>query len=261
MPGFKVHNRSNEMIFCAITNKTNPGGNAGWFEIAPATNLEWSRSGWEDVSFKDKHNTRSKALWINRGGPALIYFDGFEKELTIYNDYRPDPGFTVNNFSPRTIMCFISASSRGDSSWFKIPPGESETWRRTGWEAIGVRSENGSQRKGAFFDNNGAKATVDFHDFDEEFVFHEAPKNFIAAEHYAEAVHIADRSYAASSSRASAPGGLTASVYKIDQLELIVTGKKSSLEDHIQIYTLALLINHLKYGLAEPAVVVSVTPA
>lgn len=224
MTGFKVHNRSNEIIFCAITNKTNPGGSAGWFEIQPGSNTQWGRSGWEDVSFKDKDNTRQKALWINRGGPALVYFDGFDKDLTIYNDYRPNPGFTVNNFSPRTVMCFISANSRGDSSWFKISPGESETWGRNGWEAIGIKSEDGSERKGAFFDNKGAKATVDFHGFDEDFTFHEAPKNFIADEHYQEAIRVADRSFAASNSRASTPGGLTASIYKIDQLEFITTG-------------------------------------
>jgi hypothetical protein len=38
------------------------------------------------------------------------------------------------------------------------------------------------------------------------------------------------------------------------------TGKSSNLGDHNQIYTLALLIDHVKHGLAEPAIVVSVTP-
>jgi hypothetical protein len=81
-------------------------------------------------------------------------------------------------------MCFISANSGGSSAWFKISPGLSETWRRNGWEAIGVKSEDDSERKGAFFDNKGALATVDFHGWDEEFVFREAPKNFIAEEHF-----------------------------------------------------------------------------
>ncbi|KAJ7648488.1 hypothetical protein B0H17DRAFT_429542 [Mycena rosella] len=157
MTGFRIHNRSNEIVFCAITNKTNPGGNPAWFELQPSANDEWSRAGWEDVSFKDKNNTRRKALWINRGGPALVYFDGFDKDLTIYNDYRPDPGFTVNNFSSRTIMCFISGSSRGDSSWYKIAPGESDTWKRTGWEAISVKSEDGSERVGAFSTTTAAE--------------------------------------------------------------------------------------------------------
>ncbi|KAJ7129446.1 hypothetical protein C8R44DRAFT_872715 [Mycena epipterygia] len=258
MPGFKVHNRSNEIIICSITNKT--GGNPGPFEINPFEHSDWTRTGWEDVSIKNKLNTRQTALWINRGGPALVYFDGFDKQLTIYNDYRPDPGFIVNNFSPRTIMCFISSNSGGFSSSFRISPGESQTWKRTGWEAIGVKSEDGKERKGEFVDNKGARATVDFLGFDEPFVFHDPPQHFIADEHYAEAIRIADRSYASGSSTASAPGGLTASIYKIDNLELLATGRKSSLGDHNQIYTLALLINHLKYGLAEPAVVVSVTP-
>ncbi|KAJ6490367.1 hypothetical protein C8R47DRAFT_468011 [Mycena vitilis] len=57
--------------------------------------------------------------------PPCFTFDGFDKELTIYKDYRPEPGFIINNLSPRTIMCFISANSRpGNSNWFKIEPGK-----------------------------------------------------------------------------------------------------------------------------------------
>jgi hypothetical protein len=40
-----------------------------------------------------------------------------------------------------------------------------------------------------------------------------------------------------------------------------IAGKKMNLDNHNQIYTLACLINHLKYGLAEPASVVSVDEA
>ncbi|KAJ7498707.1 hypothetical protein FB451DRAFT_7219 [Mycena latifolia] len=258
MPGFKVHNRSNEIIFCSITNKT--GGNPAPFEIKPFEHREWTRAGWEDVSIKNKANTRQTALWINRGGPALVYFDGFDKELTIYNDYRPDPGFVVNNLSPRNVMCFVSSNSGGISAWATIPAGQNKTWQRTGWEAIAIKSDDGKERRGEFVDPKGARATIDFLGFDEDFVVHEPPENFIVDEHYAEAIRIADRSYAAGDSTASAPGGLTASIYKVDKLELLTTGRKSSLGDHNQIYTLALLINHLKYGLAEPAVVVSVTP-
>ncbi|KAJ6539559.1 hypothetical protein B0H19DRAFT_1078610 [Mycena capillaripes] len=259
MPGFRVHNRSNEIIFCSITNKT--GGNAGEFEIKPFEHDEWKRNGWEDVAIRNKQNTRRTALWINRGGPALVYFDGFDKALTIFNDYRPDPGFVINNLSPRNIKCFISANSRGDSAWFKIAAGQSDTWGRNGWEAIAVKSEDGKERKGEFFDNKGARVTVDFLGFDEDFIVHKAPENFIADEHYAEAIRIADRSYAAGNSRASTPGGLTASIFKVDKLEFLTIDIKSpSLGEHNQIYTLALLINHLKYGLAEPGLVVSVTP-
>jgi hypothetical protein len=224
MPGFKVHNRSNEIIFCSITNKTQPVGNAKEFEIKPFENQQWAREGWEDVSIRNKQNSARTSLWINRGGPALVYFDGFDKALTIYNDYRPDPGFVVNNLSPRTIMVFLSANSGGSSAWYKIPPGQNSTWKRTGWEAIAVKSEDGKQRKGEFIDNNGARATVDFISFDEEFVVHEAPENFIADEHYTEAIRIADRSYAAGDSTASMPGGLTASIFKCDKLEFLTTG-------------------------------------
>ncbi|KAJ7648489.1 hypothetical protein B0H17DRAFT_429574 [Mycena rosella] len=257
--GFRVHNRSNEIITCSITNKT--GGNSGPYQIKPFEHSDWTRAGWEDVSITNKAKTHQTALWMNRGGPALVYFDGFDKELTIYNDYRPDPGFVVNNLSPRNVMCFVSANSTpGSSAWVTIPSGQNKTWPRTGWEAVAFKSEDGKDRKGEFVDNKGARATVDFLGFDEEVVVHEPPENFIADEHYAEAIRIADRSYAAGDSTASAPGGLTASIYKVDKLEFLCTGRKSSLGDHNQIYTLALLINHLKYGLAEPAVVVSVTP-
>ncbi|KAJ7752741.1 hypothetical protein DFH07DRAFT_824820 [Mycena maculata] len=259
MPGFKVHNRSNEIIWCSLTNKT--GGNPAPFEIKPFENSAWTRTGWEDVVIKNKAKTTERSLWINRGGPALVYFDGFDKELTIYNDYRPDPGFVVNNLSPRTVMCFISANtSPGSSAWVTIPPGQNKIWPRTGWEAVAFKSEDGKERKGMFVDSKGARATLDFLSFEEDVVVHEPPENIIADEHYAEAIRIADRSHASGNSAASTPGGLTASIYKIDKLEFLTTGKKSNLGDHNQIYTLALLINHLKYGLAEPAVVVSVTP-
>ncbi|KAJ7178930.1 hypothetical protein C8R46DRAFT_1071928 [Mycena filopes] len=259
LPGFKVHNRSNEIILCTLTNKT--GGNALPIEIKPFEDHTFNRRGWEDVTVTDKHKTRQLALWMNRGGPALVHFDGFDKPFTIYNDYSPDPGFIINNLSPRNIMCFISANSGGSPMWFKIPAGGSEKWTRKGWEGIAIKSEDGKQRKGEFVDNKELRVTLDFLGFDQDLVWHEPPENFIADEHYSEAVRICDRSYAAGDSRASAPGGLTASIYKADKLEFMTTGVKSpSLGDHIQIYTLALLINHLKYGLAEPGVVVSITP-
>ncbi|KAJ6490365.1 hypothetical protein C8R47DRAFT_468013 [Mycena vitilis] len=260
--GFKVHNRSNEIIHCSITSKSRPGGITGELEIKPYESQEWVREGWEDVAIRNKQNTRRTALWINRGGPALIHFDGFDKTLTIYNDYRPEPGFIINNLSPRTIMCFISANSRpGNSNWFKIEPGKDTVWQRAGWEAVAIKSGDGKERMGQFVDCQEKRITVDFLGFEEDLVVHEPPENFIADEHYAEAIRIADRSYAAGDSAASAPGGLNASIFKCDKLEFLTTGvKQPSLGDHNQIYTLALLINHLKYGLAEPGVVVSVTP-
>jgi hypothetical protein len=141
---------------------------------------------------------------------------------------------------------------------------------------MAIKSDDGKERRGQFIDSKGARTTIDFLGWDEELVIHEPPENFISDEHYAEAIRIADRSYASGDSTASAPGGFTASIYKIDNLEFLSTGmiippsshsvdslktgKKTRLGDHNQIYTLALLINHLKYGLAEPALVVSVTP-
>ncbi|KAJ7368543.1 hypothetical protein DFH08DRAFT_28263 [Mycena albidolilacea] len=258
MPGFQVHNKSNQIIHCSITSKTRPTNEK---EIKPFEQSTWERDGWEDVSIRNKQNTQRTALWINRGGPAEVHFDGFDKPLTIYNDYKPAPGFTVNNLSSRTISCFVSTNSGGNGAWFSIPPGKNMTRPRSGWEAIGVKSEDGKQRKGEFVDNDGKLIEVDFLGFDEGFVVHKAPENFIAAEHYAEAIRIADRSYAAGDSTASLPGGLTASIFKCDTLEHLTTGKKGpSLGDHNQIYVLGCLINHLKYGLAEPGLVVSVTP-
>ena len=156
----------------------------------------------------------------------MVHFDGFDKLLTIYNDYPPDPGFTVSNLSPRTIVCFVSTNSRasGNSSWFPIGPGQNTTWARPGWEAVAVKSQDGKQRKGEFIDNRGGLVKVDFLGFDEDFVVHEAPEDFIAAEHYAEAIRIADRSYAAGDSKAFLPGGLTASIFKCDTLEFLTTG-------------------------------------
>ncbi|KAK7061866.1 hypothetical protein R3P38DRAFT_678950 [Favolaschia claudopus] len=262
-PGFKVHNRSNEIIFCSVTSNSRVGGNIQEYEIKPFQHKEWARDGWEDVSIRNKQNTHKSALWINRGGPALVHFDGFDKPFTIYNDYRPDPGFAINNLSHRTILCFISNNTRpgGNSAWFPVPPGQEKTVSRLGWEALAFKDQDDKQRKGEFVDNKGRLVRIDFHGFDEDLVVHEAPDDFIATEHFEEAIRIADRSYASGDSRASRPGGLTASIYKCDTLEFYSTGKKGlSLGDHNQIYVLGCLINHLKYGLAEPGVVVSVTP-
>ncbi|KAF8195657.1 hypothetical protein K438DRAFT_780081 [Mycena galopus ATCC 62051] len=262
-PGFKVHNRSNEIIFCSVTNKSRPIGNAKEFEIKLGEHQEWARDGWEDVSIRSKDNTQRTALWINRGAPALIHFDGFDKPLTIFNDYEPEPGFIINNLSQKTVMCFVSSATRigGNSAWQAIPPGHNMTRPRSGWEAIAVKSKDEEQRIGEFIDNKGLLMTVDFVDFNKPLTVHEPVKDWIATEHYAEAVRIADRSYAAGDSRASRPGGVTASIFKCDTLERLTTGKEGpSLALHNQIYVLGCLINHLKYGLAEPALVVSVTP-
>jgi len=258
--GFKVVNRSKEAVFCAITSKTNPSGDAGWFELQPGGGDTWSRAGWEDVSFRNRDSSKKKALWINRGSPAVVNFDGFDVDLDIQNNFQPPGtagGFLVSNHSAKPIYCFISTTSGGNGDWFKIPPGGNDTWARSGWETIAFKDENDQERKGVYVTNNGSKATVDFHGFDTDIAVH-IPPGTILAEHYSEAVAIADRSFIAQSSRATNPGGFTASIYKVDTLERLGQGRTVSLNSHNQIYTLALLINHLKYGLAEPAVVVSV---
>jgi hypothetical protein len=72
--------------------------------------------------------------------------------------------------------------------------------------------------------NKGSRATIDFHGLNKDIVVHSPPENFILHEHYAEAIQIADRSFNAQNTRASSPGGLTASVSKIEALELHTTG-------------------------------------
>ncbi|KAF8195658.1 hypothetical protein K438DRAFT_780078 [Mycena galopus ATCC 62051] len=193
MTGFTVHNRSNEIIFVTISNKT--GASDAEYEIKSFEQEGRGRSGWEDVTIRNKANTRRTALWVNRGGPAIIHFDGFDKPLTIFNDYRPDPGFIINNLSPRYVLPLDQLQGK----WL-------QTFVRNGWEAIGIKSEDGKHRTGQFLDNDGKRITVDFLGFDEEFILHPGPDDFIA-EHYAEAIRIADHSYAGGKSRASLPGG------------------------------------------------------
>nr|GAT49044.1 predicted protein [Mycena chlorophos] len=258
--GFKIHNNSNEIILCSVTlnTKTTPA-----LEIKPFESRDYvPRTGWEDLVVTNKAKDRQMSLWVNRGALSLIHFDGFDKSFRIYNDYRPEPGFVLMNLSSRTIVCFVSNNTNRSqqSLTVTIKPGTSSTFVRSGWEAIGIWSEDEKQRKGVFIDNKKTLIKVDFLGFDEEMVVHDAPEDFILSEHVAEANRISDRSYAQGNSRASLPGGLNASIEKMDKLELACTGKKWSLADHNQIYTLALLINHLNYGLAEPALVVSVTP-
>jgi hypothetical protein len=222
--GFKVVNRCVTAVFCSITNKTNPSGNAGWFEIQSGASETWSRSGWEDVHFKNKTDTKHKSLWINRGAPALVYFDDFDKDIIVYNEYKPEPSFLVNNRSDTVVLCWISTASGGSPSWYKIEPGKNETWKRLGWETIAFRTEDDKVRKGIYVNNRGTRATLDFHGFDKDIVVEHTSDTFLLDEHYAEAIFIADNSHAAQSTRASTPGGLTASISKIDTLERITTG-------------------------------------
>jgi hypothetical protein len=222
--GFKVVNRSLTSVFCAITNKTNPSGNAGWFEIQPNANTIWGRTGWEDVQFKNADNTKKKSLWINRGGPALVYFDGFDNDIIVYNEYKPEASFLVHNRSDSSVACWVSTNSGGNNNWFQIAPGGSETWRRSGWETVAFRTGDDKTRKGVYVNNRGTRATVDFYGFEKDIVVEHTTDSFLQDEHYAEAIMIADNSHYAQSSRASTEGGLTASIRKIDTLERIATG-------------------------------------
>ena len=69
-----------------------------------------------------------------------------------------------------------------------------------------------------------SRVTIGFHGFDQEIDIKYDASSQILEEHYAEAVQIADRSYAASNSRASNPGDLTVSIEKVEALELLTTG-------------------------------------
>lgn len=223
--GFSVYNRSNETVRCSITNKTNPSGDSGWFELQPGKNDTWARSGWEDVSIKSQDNSKKKALWINRGSPAVVSFHGFDRDFTIENDYKPEE-FLVNNFSGKAVSCCISTTSGGNGAWFKLAAGdEKDSWKRNGWETVAFKNEDDTERKGVYVTNRGARVTIDFHGFDKDIIIHPPTANYILDEHYAEAMAIADRSFNAQSSRASNPGGLTASIYKADTLELYTTGR------------------------------------
>jgi hypothetical protein len=226
--GFKVVNRSGEAIFCSITTKTNPSGDGGWFELPPGGSDTWSRAGWEDVIFRNRDSSKKKSLWTNRGSPAVVTFHGFDFDLDIQNDYQPPTqgqgSFLVSNRSEKPVFCCISTASGGNGDWFKLPPGGNDTWARSGWETVAFKDENDTERKGVYIKTNGSKAIVDFQGFDKEIIIHSPPGGSLMDEHYAEAVFIADNSFAAQSSRASTPGGLTASVYKVDTLEQLGNG-------------------------------------
>jgi hypothetical protein len=224
--GFIIHNRSQEHIICGITNNTNPSASNAWYELHPGASTGiWPRMGWEDVVFKSKDGSKQKSLWANRGSPALVYFNGFDKDLTIQNEYRPEPGFTVTNHTERPIYASVTTNSGGSSNWFLIRPGAQESWKRVGWETVAIKNENDSDRKGIYINNQGARATIGFRGLTQDFeISYTSNDNFIRDEHYTEAVRIADRSFAAQNTRASSPGGLLASVEKINVLETMTTG-------------------------------------
>jgi len=222
--GIKVINRTQSTVWCAVTTNTKPSGQAGWFGIEPGASDTWERPGWEDVQFKNSDNTLKKSLRINRGGPALVYFDGFEKEIVVYNDYKPEGSFVVRNRSNTAVSCWISTTSGGSGEWYVIMPGESEVWRRTGWETVAFKSAGDMTRKGIYVDNRGTQAMVDFHGFDKNITVEHTSSTFLSDEHYAEAIRIADRCNASQNTKASSAGGLMASIYKIDTLERLSTG-------------------------------------
>jgi hypothetical protein len=224
--GFIVHNRSQELVICGITNSTNPSASNAWYELHPgASTGMWPRMGWEDVVFKSKDGSKQKSLWVNRGAPALVYFNGFDNDITVQNNYRPEPGFTVINHTDRPIYASVTTNSGGSSNWFFIKPGGQEPWKRTGWETVAIKNENDSDRKGIYINNQGSRTTIGFRGLNQDFdISHASLDNSIREEHYAEALRIADRSFAAQNTRASTPGGLMASVQKINVLESMTTG-------------------------------------
>ncbi|CAK5262835.1 unnamed protein product [Mycena citricolor] len=218
MSGFKVENRTSESVQCSITNTT--GGNAEWFNVAPGCNDTWKRAGWEDVKFRDPADTKFKSLRANRGEPAIIYFDGFDKPLTIVNTYQP-AGFRVNNKSPQTVMVSVTSTTGGDNALFKLVPGQSDVWRRNGSETIRVQTEDGSKHAEGVFDNKGKMADVNFVDFSYSLVFRTGNANYIADEHYAEAARIAGSYYDKTQALDS---HLTLAIPKVDALERAVHG-------------------------------------
>jgi hypothetical protein len=241
---FKVVNRSNMPILCAISNTTNPSGHAGLFELKWDASDTWNRSGWEDIQIQDKNGTRKLGLWVNPGNPALVYFDGFDQEIKVYNDYRPEGGFLINNRSNITISCWISTSSGGSNEWFRMRPGEKDTWKRSGWETIAFRNEDDTERTGIYVNNRGSLTTIDFRGFDQAIGIEHISDTYLADEHYAEATRIADRSFYAQNTRASTEGGLTASIYKVDILERMGNGSFSPSVCHRRYLSTDLIAHH-----------------
>jgi hypothetical protein len=70
----------------------------------------------------------------------------------------------VNN-STSAINCFVSkySNSKGDDSWFSIPPtGGRLSWTRSGWELVAFKNSNDTQRGGIYIP---ASAIVTFRSF------------------------------------------------------------------------------------------------
>jgi len=217
MGAITVVNRSTETVQCQISNKS--GGSASWYTLQPGETESWGRNGWENVAIKA--GNRQSGLWVNRGYPAVVTFLGFDKELIVDNENPPPGAFTVDNKSPTHVSACVSGGA-----WKEIAAGTSYKFDDyDGWHTVAFKNSDDSVRKGVYITNHGTNATVDFNGFDQEITSKDGPVNAIRAEHFAEAIAIADRSYAAQNSRASNPGGLVASVEKVDILESMTPGK------------------------------------
>lgn len=210
-------NSSTEAVQCQVSN--NSGDSVDWYTLQPGATESWGRNGWENVVIKS--GNRQSNLWVNRGYPATVTFYGFDKQLNVDREI-PQPGaFTVYNKSPVTTSACISAGP-----WKEIRTGANYKFDGyNGWQTIAFKTFNDSIRKGVYITNNGTNATVEFKGFEQEITSKDGPLATIRAEHLAEAIKIADRSFYAQSSRAGNPGGLVISVEKVDILESMTPGR------------------------------------
>lgn len=58
----------------------------------------------------------------------------------------------VINSSSSDIFAFVSkySNSSGSDDWFKIAPGERESWNRGDWELVAFRDSNDTDRTGVY---------------------------------------------------------------------------------------------------------------
>src|ERR1700761_502296 len=220
MGDIAVVNGSTEVVECQISNKT--GGSADWYTLKPRDKDSWRRNGWESVNIKagDRHSS----LWVNRGFPATVFFFGFDKELVIHSKKPPPGAFHIANRTPQIIWACISGGS-----WNAIATHTSQIFPGyDGWQTVAFKNSDDSERKGVYITNKGTIAIVEFHGFDQEILTKDGSVNFLRDEYFAEAIAIADRSHFAQSTRASNPGGLVASVDKVNTIESLTPGKFES---------------------------------
>lgn len=59
---------------------------------------------------------------------------------------------SVHNQTAGPISCFISkySNTQGDDSWFVIPAGGVEVWRRRSWEVVAFKNAGDTARVGSY---------------------------------------------------------------------------------------------------------------